>query len=296
MLPNLESLRCFVSAASSPSFRAAAKSVALSPAAFGDRIQKLEDDFGAKLFQRSTRRVALTAEGARLLPQARRCLEEAERCHTAVESGEGPPFDLVVGTRFELGMSFLVPSLGKLERSRPQRRLHVCFGETADIVPRILRDEVHCMITSARLVAPGLGVARLHEEEYVFVGARGALGKQKLAKPEDARHHVLLDVSADLPLFRYFLDARPARELWSFERVQYMGGIGAIRARVLEGAGVAVLPRYFVASDLDAGRLRRLFPTTKLPTDWFRLVFKSGHARERELRELAADLAKIPLR
>jgi DNA-binding transcriptional LysR family regulator len=296
MLPDLESLHCFVRAATSPSFRAAARSVALSPAAFGDRIRRLEEGLGARLFQRTTRRVALTAAGARLLPQARRCLEEAERLHAVIGSEEGPPYDLVIGTRFELGMSWLVPSLGRLERERPARRLHVCFGDTPDIVPRILRDEVDCMVTSARLVAPGLGVARLHEEEYVFVGANTALGKRPFVRPEDAARHVLVDVSADLPLFRYFLDARPARELWSFERVQHLGGIGAIRARVLEGAGVAVLPRYFVASDLEKKRLRQLFPATKLPSDWFRLIFRAGQPREREIRELASDLAKLPLR
>ena len=296
MLPDLESLQCFVRAATSPSFRLAARSVALSPAAFGERIRRLEEELGARLFQRSTRRVALTAEGARLLPQARRCLEEAERCQAILHSDEAPPFELLIGTRFELGMSWLVPSLGKLERAHPERQLHVCFGDTPDIVPRILRDEVDCMVTSARLVAPGLGVMRLHEEEYVFVGAQAMLDERPLHRPEDAVRHVLLDVSGDLPLFRYFLDARPARELWSFERVQHLGGIGAIRARVLDGAGLAVLPRYFVARDLDARRLRVLFPGTKLPSDWFRLIFRSGQPREAELRALAAELAKIPLR
>jgi len=296
MLPDLESLQCFVRAATSPSFRLAARSSALSPAAFGDRIRRLEETLGTKLFQRTTRRLVLTPAGARLLPQARRCLDEAERCRVVLESDTRPAFDLVIGTRFELGMSWLVPSLAELERAEPSRRLHVCFGDTPDIVPRILHDEVDCMVTSARLVVPGLGVARLHEEEYVFVGAQSLLAKSPLARPEDAGRHVLLDVSGDLPLFRYFLDARPARELWSFERVQHLGGIGAIRARVLEGAGVAVLPRYFVAKDLVAKRLRELFSATKLPSDWFRLIFRAGQPRERELRELAADLAKIPLR
>src|SRR6185503_13753548 len=98
MLPDLESLHCFVRAATSPSFRAAARSVALSPAAFGDRIRRLEEELGARLFQRTTRRVALTPEGTRLLPQARRCLEEAERCRAVLGSEEGPPFELLIGT------------------------------------------------------------------------------------------------------------------------------------------------------------------------------------------------------
>jgi DNA-binding transcriptional LysR family regulator len=296
MLPDLESLRCFVQAATQLTFRTAARSVALSPAAFGDRIRRLEETLGAQLFERTTRRVVLTTEGARLLPQAQRCLEEAAACRTAVTSGAEAPFDLVIGTRFELGMSFIVPALKTLERARPMRRLHVYLGETLDLLPRVLRGEIHCMVTSARLTTAGLEVARLHEEEYAFVGARSLLAKRPLTRPEQASSHVLLDVQPDLPLFRYFLDARSPSESWLFERVQHLGGIGPIRARALEGAGVAVLPLYYVEHDIRAGRLRRLFPTTKLPSDWFRLVWQKSHPQSASLRDLAAELARLPLR
>ena len=296
MLPDLESLRCFVQAARQPTFRNAAQTVALSPAAFGDRIRRLEEALGAELFERTTRRVVLTPAGARLLPQAERCLAEAAACARAVQSGEDPPYDLVIGTRFELGMSFIVPALRTLERSVPARRLHVYLGETADILPRVLRGEIHCMVTSARLNSAGLEVARLHEETYAFVGSRSLLDKRPLTRPEHAPSHVLLDVQSDLPLFRYFLDARSPDESWSFEHVQHLGGIGPVRARALEGAGVAVLPLYYVERDIRAGRLRRLFPSTKLPSDWFRLIWRKGHPQSAALRELAAELAQLPLR
>jgi DNA-binding transcriptional LysR family regulator len=186
VLLDLESLRCFVSAATHLSFRSAARECALSPAAFGERIRKLEDELGARLFDRTTRRVVVTPEGVRLLPQAKRCLDEAQRCAAVVSSDEKPPFDLVIGTRFELGMSFVLPAFAALEKARPDRRLHLYVGDTMDIVPRILRDEVSCMITSARIATPGLSFARLHQEDYVFVGARSLLDKQPFTKPADA--------------------------------------------------------------------------------------------------------------
>jgi DNA-binding transcriptional LysR family regulator len=296
MLPDLESLRCFVQAATHLNFRTAARTVALSPAAFGDRISRLEKELGARLFERTTRRVSLTEAGEQLLQQARRCLDEAARCATVVRARGTASIDLVIGTRFELGMSWLVPALRPLERAQPARHLHLYFGDTVDLLPRLLQGGIHAMITSARLTTPGLEIARLHEEEYAFVGAERLIVRNPLSRPQDATRHVLLDVHEDLPLFRYFLDARSPDESWAFERVQHLGGIGPIRARTLEGAGVAVLPLYYVEDDIRRGRLRRLFPATKLPTDWFRLVWRKGEPREEALRALGAELSRLPLR
>ena len=76
-----------------------------------------------------------------------------------------------------------------------------------------------------------------------------------------------------------------------------MGGIGNIRRRVLDGEGrVAVLPRYFIADDVAAGRLVRLMPKTRLRSDSFRLVWRAGHPRESELVALAGELRALPLR
>ncbi|HEY6078742.1 MAG TPA: LysR family transcriptional regulator [Polyangiaceae bacterium] len=292
---DLESLRCFVHAAQLMSFRGAAKACALSPAAFGDRIRRLELELGAALFVRTTRKLTLTAHGERLLPQARRALEEAERCRVVVHDQALLPFELTIGTRFELGLSWIVPALKRLERSSPERRLHLYFGDTADLLPRVLRGELSCMITSARITNAGLSFARLHEEEYVAVAHRSLVKRRKLSEPVDALEHVLLDLHQDLPLFRYFLDARSAREVWQFRGVQCLGAIAAVRARALEGAGVCVLPLYFVRDDLATGKLVRLMPKTKLPSDWFRLVWRTGQPRERELQQLGAELSEIPL-
>ena len=78
--------------------------------------------------------------------------------------------------------------------------------------------------------------------------------------------------------------------------MNFLGTISAIRVRVLEGAGVAVLPRYFVTEDLRRRRLVALFARTPLPSDWFRLVWPAGHRHEAALKELTVELAKLRLR
>ena len=99
------------------SFRAAAAAVGLSPAAFSERIQRLEEDLGAKLLSRGGRQVRLTPAGERLLPHARQLLTDARRCREVVGAGARQPYELNIGTRFELGLSWLVPTSPK-SRSR----------------------------------------------------------------------------------------------------------------------------------------------------------------------------------
>jgi LysR family glycine cleavage system transcriptional activator len=294
VLPDLESLRCFEAAAVHLNFRVAAAHVALSPAAFSDRIRRLEETLDAVLFERTTRRVVLTPAGRRLLPQARRCIEEARRCRDVVrDDGRRAPFELTVGTRHELGMSWLLPALDGLGDARPERTLHLYFGNE-DLLPAVERGTIDALVSSVRLSRPGLAYANLHEERYVFVAAP-ALVTAGFRGAEDARELVLIDVAPQLSLFRYLLDALDRPEMWSFRATEVVGAIAAVKARVVAGIGVAVLPLYFARPELADGRLVALLPEVEPRVDWFRLIWRAGDPREEELQALAEELRALPL-
>jgi DNA-binding transcriptional LysR family regulator len=294
MLPSLDNLRCFVAAARLLRFRAAAKSVALTPTAFGQRIKQLEDAVGASLFERTTRTVALTTAGLRLLPAAERALSAAAECARAVR-GDGalPEAEITLGTRHELGLSWIVPQLDRLARRHPTLRTHLYFGSGPDLVLRVRTLEIDCAVTSSRFADPLLAEILLHREDYVFVGAPRLVRATPLRTAAQAARHTLLDVSAELPLYRYLRDA--GAEL-RFARVVRLGTIAAIRARALAGAGVAVLPRYFVDADLARERLVALLPKVTPAHDFFRLIFRADDARRPVYEGLAAALSGEPLR
>lgn len=297
IVPDLESLRCFDAVATHANFRTAASSVSLSPSALGQRIAGLERELGFRLFERTTRRVALTPAGSRVLPLARRLLAEARGFRAAIRDPHMPvPYELTLATRFELGLSWITPALSRLSAQHPERTLHLSFGDSPDMITRVERGAVDCAVTSSRVIPTGSSYEVLHAEEYVFVASAALAKRRPLKAPQEAHDHVLLEIGRDLPLFRYFLDACGDDGPWSFARVEYLGTIGAIRLRVLEGAGVAVLPRYFVGPDLAARALVKLMPRVEPRSDAFRLLWRADHPRESELRELAAELRAIPLR
>ncbi len=296
ILPSLESLRCFVEAARLLNFRKAARKVALTPAAFGARIRQLEEQLGSPLFQRTTRVVTLTERGLALLPYARRCLDAAEDCVRAAHGEKGPPqTEIVLGTRHELGMSWVLPQLGALAEQMPHVDIHLYFGSGPDLLIRVRTAEVDCAITSTRLSDTKLDAIALHEERYAFVGATSLLKRKPLTKPEHAKDHTLLDASTELPLFSYFRDAHKG-EAYEFARVVRLGAIGAIRERALAGAGVCVLPEYLIREDLAKKRLQRVMPSGKTSADYFRLVFRHDDPRRSLFEAIAKHLSDAPLR
>lgn len=297
-LPAVDSLRCFLAAAQTLNFRAAARKVALTPAALGQRIRAMESQLGVPLFVRTTRSVALTREGMDLLPRARAALGAVEDCVRAARGDlASAPVEVVLGTRHELGLSWIVPQLDAIARAHPEVTLHLYFGGGGDdLMLRLRTHEIDCAVTSARLSDPRLSSVQLHPERYVFVGARAMLAKNPLTRPEHAAQHTLLDASADLPLFRYWRDAPRGGDRLRFARVRRIGTIAAIEAMVLQGAGVAVLPRYLVERSLRRGALRVVLPSVRPLSDHFRLVFRVGDPRQALLESMAATMLRAPLR
>lgn len=294
-LLDLTSLRCFLEAARLLNFRAAARAVSLTPAALGQRIKRLEEDVGVPLFQRSTRKVVLTEAGMALVPAARDALAASRRCIAAARGEAGPLIaELTLGTRHELGESWLIPMLPNLREAFPGLTFHLYVGSGPDLDVQVRAGTADCAVSSRRLTDPALDGIPLHPERYVFAAAPSLLERVPFASPADSQHHTLIDTSADLALFGYWRDAGGLDSL-RFDRLLTMGTIGYIRALVVAGQGVAVLPRYFVQPDLDAGRLVPLFPEVEPDVDWFRLLFRRDDPRRSLFEAIAEYLRGTPL-
>jgi DNA-binding transcriptional LysR family regulator len=295
--PTLDSLRAFAEVARWLSFRAAARALALTPTALGQRVKQLEARVGRPLFQRTTRRVSLTEAGLALVPAAQAALAAVGDCVRAARGETGPPpQELVLGTRHELGMSWIIPQLPRLRRAHPELTIHVYFGSGPDLLLRVRAGEVHCAVGSMRLDDPALDSVRLHREDYVFVGAPALLARRPLRRAADAEGHTLIDERPALPLYSYWRDAAGGAMPLRFARVVHFGTIAAIRAGALAGDGVAVLPRYLVEADLAAGRLRIVLPRVRPLHDYFRLIFRADDPRAALYHALGDLMAAVPLR
>jgi len=296
-LPSIDNLRCFEAAARLLNFRAAARAVSLTPAAFSQRIRQIEERLEVRLFERSTRSVHLTQAGINLLPAARACLAAAGACIAAAKGESGKPsIELTLGTRFELGMSWLVPLLDELERAHPNISLNLYFGSGPELLYRLRVLALDAVITSARLSTPMLDAFNLHDEAYVLVANAEYLKRSPLATAADAAAHTLLDIDEELPLYRYFAESASAPPPLRFAGYRFLGLGAAVKARALGGHGIAVLPRHMVQAELESGQLARILPKVDLLSDHFRLVYRRDDPRRSAYEELAATLRETPIR
>jgi len=291
MVPDLTDLRCVDALARAGAFHEAARQVALSPSAFGRRVRRAEEALGAALFARTTRSVHLTEAGARLLPRIRALLADAEALQGMV--GPAPAVHLTLGTRHELGLSWLMPARAALNVALPRTTIHLRFGAADRLREEVQQQRIDAAVLSQRPGSAGVEARTLHREDYVMVASPARLAACPLEAPAAAADHVLVDIDPGQPLFAYV--ARPHGELpWG--STLCLGTIAAVRAAVVSGEGVAVLPRYFASGDLADGALVEVLPELPPAADHFRLLHRRDHPRAGLLATVAEVLRAFPLR
>ena len=130
---NLSGVALFVQLAQAGSFVAAARQAGISPSAVSKSLARLEQRLGARLFQRSTRQLSLTAEGKLFLARSETILAEMQAAQEELAGQRAPRGRLRLGLP-ELGGLFL-PALADFARQHPAIALDLDFSDAlADVV------------------------------------------------------------------------------------------------------------------------------------------------------------------
>ncbi|TDD35148.1 LysR family transcriptional regulator [Actinomadura sp. KC06] len=133
-------LRCFVIVAEELHFGHAAERLGMAQPPLSQRIQRLERELGVRLFDRSSRRVELTAPGRLLLDEARDILTRVERIYSVAERARrGEAGTVRAGVPSDLGGTIVAALIAAFRDRRPDLRLDLRETGTAEQV-RALSD------------------------------------------------------------------------------------------------------------------------------------------------------------
>jgi DNA-binding transcriptional LysR family regulator len=258
----LSQLELFVRIAEAGSLSAAARQLQLTPAAASAALKRLESAFNARLVERSTRSMRLTAEGELLRDHARRALGDIDDARALLGAGrETLSGDIHVAAPSDLGRGALSAMLDLFIERHPDVRLTLYVSDT---LQDLVRERVDLAVRYGELPDSSLVARRLHTTRRVVVASPAYIARHGAPQQpsELVRHNCLVPYRSGRPHLT-----------WRFERggvetsVRVQGNRMAwdgalVRQWALQGLGVATKARLDVADDLRTGHL------VELLTDW----------------------------
>ncbi len=166
----LRHLRCFTAVAREGSFTQAAKRMFLTQSSLTAAIKQLEQAVGLKLFDRTTRRVTLTREGASFVPVAERLLQEFDAAVADVRAvAERQRGHVSIAAAPSVVALILAPAIARFSAAYPNISVAVRDGGAELVQRRVLASEADFGITSKWADDPGLDFRPLIRDRFGVV-------------------------------------------------------------------------------------------------------------------------------
>lgn len=289
-MESLGSLNVFVQVTETRSFAGAASRLGISPSAVGKAIARLEAQLGARLFHRSTRSIALTAEGGLLLDRARRILAEVEALTGELSASQAAPRGLL-RVSFPLVGMLLMPTLSAFMRAYPEVELDLDF---TDRVVDVIEEGFDAVVRTGEVSDSRLMTRTLGAFEHRVVGTSQYFELMGWPQnPEELVSHACLQ-------HRY--PSTGKLERWPLYRDTVFVGDNlpaAVTASTLEpliylaeqGQGVTCVPLFSVRRQLKAGALVSVLEPFLRSIGTFRVVWPTNRQLAPKVRAFVDFLA-----
>jgi LysR family hydrogen peroxide-inducible transcriptional activator len=194
----LSELRYIVAVANERSFGRAARRCFVSQPALSVAIHKLEEELGARLFERGKSEIAVTPVGARVVEQAQKVLEEAVRITEIAQAGRNQLAGVLrLGVIFTVAPYLLPDLIPALHECAPQMPLDLDENLTEHLESALRSGRIDVAIIALPFAPPGIVTEFLYEEPFcVVVPADHKWAKRKSIHPDElaAEQLILLDI------------------------------------------------------------------------------------------------------
>jgi len=259
---SIRQLQAFVEVAANGSFTRAAEGLHLTQSTLTAQIQQLEEQAGLKLFDRTTRRVLLTAEGERFLPVAERLLSDFAAAMTDLQSRAELKQGHVSLAGSPSVVTRLLPSaLAHFRTRHPAISVHIRDDSAGSLEQRVLNNEVDFALAGNHSRQPDLDYRPLLRDRYGLVVPRHhPLANETTLSWDSVPSHELLLLSRDTGIraqLERFADngQLPIRLDGASMEATNPAGLAALIAQNL---GVSVLPA--LAADTRSFEQLRFIP------------------------------------
>jgi DNA-binding transcriptional LysR family regulator len=290
-MDRLTSLTAFVRVVDAGGFSAAGRRLNMSTSMVSNHVQSLEDRLGARLLQRTTRKVSLTEVGKAYYDRCIQILADLEQADDVAGASQSiPRGTLRIYTATHI-VQFVAPVVAEFLATYPEVKVDLTIGER----PVDMIDETYDV--AIRLTPPpdsSLIVRSLATWRHVLCCSHGYL--ETHPKPQQlsdlAQHNCVRHVLYPYGDQWHFVDRKgaPAAVRVSGNLITNSGE--TLRMAVLHGAGVCLAAGFLVHDDLEAGRLVRLLPEYRPVEMAMNAVYPHRHHLSAKVRVFIDLLAR----
>lgn len=285
---NINDLLAFRTVATERSFTRAAAQIGVSPSALSHAIRGLEERLGVRLLTRTTRNVAPTEAGERLLRVIGPRFDEIETELAALGELRDKPAGLIrITTGIDAAQQILWPALAGFLPEHPDVQVEISVNSGfVDIV----EDRFDAGVRLGETIARDMIAVRIGPDMRMTAAASPAyFAKHKPPRtPDGLKDHNCINLR---------FPTRGGLYAWEFEkggralnvRVEgqlIVNDVALARKAAIDGAGIAFLPETYLSAEIEAGRLKRVLDDWCPPFAGYHLYYPSSRQQSAAFRRL----------
>ena len=255
ILDSLNDIAVFVRVVDSGSFTAAAERLGISKSVVSKYVTRLEDRLGARLLNRTTRRLSLTEAGRVFYERSRKGLADIEDAQAEVSRLQGEPRGtLRLNAPMSFGILHVAPALPEFLNLHPDVTVDMNLD---DRIVDMIEEGFDVSVRISELPDSSLVARRLGPCRHAIVAAPAYLERCGTPRtPEELRNHNIITYRyQESALEWHFLTPGNKPISVAVSGSLMMNNSLAVREALLEGVGITRTPTFVVGKDIQEGRL-----------------------------------------
>ncbi len=278
------------------SFALAAERLYTTQSSLSKRILDLEEEVGAKLFDRSGSKARLTESGARVMKYAEQMLNLRDAILVSVHGDHGLRGTCRFGISELAASTWLAELVGSVRQALPEVLLEPKVAVAQELLLDVQKGETDFAIGPVSSIDASVVSQHLIDVPMVWVCSPGLLPADAVLTPELLEQHPLISMSKSSAV-------ATAIEKWAvtngikFKKMVASNNASAVTAVTAAGIGIALIAAPLVQSHIDQGKLRQLPIDDRLyaPTLGYYLSWRESDqgAVSTAVRKLALQLPSL---